>query len=192
MRNRFVNLPSSGAVAGAYVTSDKNRGVWKSPANLNLFGIMEPLVTIDKQSYPKQDVDPDQARSINNVRVFTGKGVLVWGARTLELNDHEERYVSVRRFMIMVKESLRTSTCWVIFEPNDTNTWMKICMMIENYLTTKWMEGALAGISPQQAFYVNCGLGTTMTSLDVEEGRIIVEVVLAISGHQNQIDQIFT
>ncbi len=180
LKNRFVNLPSSGAVAGAYVTSDKNRGVWKSPAHLSLFGVMEPLVAIDKQSYPSRDVDEEQGRSINNVRAFSGKGVLVWGARTLELNDNEERYVSVRRFLIMVKESLRTSTSWAIFEPNDSNTWMKICMMIENYLTTKWMEGALAGISPQQAFYVNCGLGTTMTSLDVEEGRIIVEVGLAI------------
>jgi phage tail sheath protein FI len=180
LRNRFVNLPSSGAVAGAYVTSDKNRGVWKSPANLSLCGIMEPLVAIDKQSYPLHDVDPDHAKSINNVRAFFGKGVLVWGARTLEPNDNEEQYVSVRRFMIMVKESLRSSTSWAIFESNDTNTWIKICLMIENYLTMKWREGALAGISPQQAFYVNCGLGTTMTSLDVEEGRIIVEVGLAI------------
>lgn len=179
LKSRFVNLPSSGAVAGAYFTSDKNRGVWKSPANLSLFGVMEPLVAIDKQSYTVRDVDPDHGRSINNIRAFSGKGVLVWGARTLELNDNEDRYVSVRRFMIMVKESLRTSTSWVIFEPNDANTWMKICMMIENYLTMKWKEGALAGISPQQAFYVNCGLGTTMTSLDVEEGRIIVEAGLA-------------
>jgi hypothetical protein len=180
LRNRFVNLPSSGAVAGAYVTSDKNRGVWKSPANLSLYGIMEPLVAIDKQSYQMHDVASDFGKSINNVRSFSGKGVLVRGARTLESNDNEEQYVSVRRFMIMVKESLRTSTSWVIFEPNDTNTWMKICTMIEYYLTTKWREGALAGISPQQAFYVNCGLGTTMTSLDVEEGRIIVEVGIAI------------
>jgi len=180
LKNRFVNLPSSGAVAGAYVTSDKNRGVWKSPANLILCGIMEPLVTIDKQSYLVHDVDEEQSKLVNNVRAFSGKGVLVWGARTLESNDIEEQYVSVRRFMIMVKESLRTSTSWAIFESNDTNTWMKICMMIENYLTMKWSEGALAGISPQQAFYVNCGLGTTMTSLDVEDGRIIVEVGLAI------------
>lgn len=180
LRNRFVNLPSSGAVAGAYVTSDKNRGVWKSPANLNLYGIMEPLVAIDKQSYPLHDVYSDHTRSINNVRAFSGKGVLVWGARTLESNDNEEQYVSVRRFLIMVKESLRTSTSWAIFESNDNYTWMKICMMIENYLTMKWRDGALAGISSQQAFYVNCGLGTTMTSQDVEEGRIIVEVGLAI------------
>ena len=180
MKNRFVNLPSSGAVAGTYVTSDRNRGVWKSPANLSLYGVMEPLVAIDKQSYPGHDVDTDYGRSVNNLRAFSGKGVLVLGARTLESNDNEERYVSVRRFMIMVKESLRTSTCWVIFEPNEANTWMKICIMIEYYLNMKWMEGALAGISPQQAFYVNCGLGTTMTSLDVEEGRIIVEVGLAI------------
>ncbi|MCK9414033.1 MAG: hypothetical protein M0Q53_17155 [Prolixibacteraceae bacterium] len=178
LKNRFVNLPSSGAVAGAYVTSDKNRGVWKSPANLTLYGVMEPLVAIDKHFYPACDVD--HARSINKVRTISGKGILVWGARTLDQNDHEEQYVSVSRFRIMVKESLRTSTCWAIFEANDANTWMKICMMIENYLTTKWEEGALAGISPQQAFYVKCGLGTTMTSLDVEEGRIIVEVGLAI------------
>ena len=180
LKNRYVNLPSSGAVAGAYVTSDKNRGVWKSPANLSLCGVMEPLVMMDKQSSQMYDVDPDHDHPVNNVRAFSGKGVLVWGARTLESIDNEERYVSVRRFLIMVKESLKSSTSWVIFEPNEENTWMKICIMINNYLTTKWREGALAGISPQQAFYVKCGIGTTMTSLDVEEGRIIVEVGLAI------------
>lgn len=180
LKNRFINLPSSGAVAGAFATSDKFRGVWKSPANLSLNGVLKPLVAIEKQSNQLFDVDQHQGRSVNNIRAFSGKGVLVWGARTLGSNENEEQYVSVRRFMIMVKESLRTSTCWVMIEPNEASTWTKICTMIESYLTMKWREGALAGISPQQAFYVNCGLGTTMTSLDVEEGRIIVEVGLAI------------
>lgn len=80
----------------------------------------------------------------------------------------------------MVKESLRRSTCWTVFEPNNINTWTKVRTMIENFLTLKWKDGALAGVTPQTAFFVNCGLGATMTTQDISEGRIIIEVGLAM------------
>jgi len=180
LKSRFVNLPSCGAVAGAYVTSDKNRGVWKSPANLNLSCVSEPVVKIDNYCLDIQNMDPDTGKSMNSIRALSGKGTLLWGARTLAIDDNEDRHVSARRFIIMVRESIRTSTNWVAFEPNDTCTWDKICRTIDNYLSSKWLEGALAGVTPQQAYYVKCGLGTTMTAQDILEGRINIEAGLAV------------
>jgi phage tail sheath protein FI len=180
LKSRFINLPSCGAIAGAYVTSDKKRGVWKSPDNLSLTGVMEPLISYENNGHNSKNPDPVAGKSINNICTGAGRVTQVLGARTLEINDVEERFVSVRRFKIMVKESLRTSTGWVIFEPNNHTTWQKICLIVENYLTIKWQEGALAGLIPQQAFYVKCGLGITMTSDDIREGRIIIEVGLAV------------
>ena len=180
LKKRFVVLPPCGAVAGAYVTTDIKRGVWKSPANLNLARIKEPVVNINIHQQEELNVDPDAGKSINSIRVITGKGTMIWGARTLAGNDDEWRYVPVNRFFIMVKESLRRSTCWTVFEPNDTNTWTKVRMMIENYLILKWRDGALAGVTSQTAFFVNCGLDTTMTVQDIAEGKIIIEEGLAI------------
>ena len=90
------------------------------------------------------NVDATTGKSINALRAFAGKGTLVWGARTLAGNDNEWRYVPVRRFFNMVEESVKKSTYWAVFEPNDANTWVKVRGMIENYLTQKWREGALA------------------------------------------------
>ena len=180
LKNRFIILPPCGVVAGAYVSTDITRGVWKSPSNLNLAGVSEPVVNIDNRHQEILNVDPVSGKSINSIRVFAGKGIVLSGARTLDGNDNEWRYVPVRRFFIMVKESLQRSTRWVVYEPNDANTWLKVYGMIENYLTLKWQEGALAGVSPHQAFYVKCGLGSTMTDQDIREGRVVVEVGLAM------------
>ena len=117
---------------------------------------------------------------MNAIRSFAGKGTLVWGARTLAGNDNEWRYVSVRRFFNMVEESVKKSTYWAVFEPNDANTWIKVKSMIENYLIQKWRDGALAGAKPEQAFFVKVGLGQTMTAQDILEGRMNVEIGMAV------------
>jgi len=103
----------------------------------------------------------------------------VWGARTLAGNDNEWRYVPVRRFFNMVEESVKKSTSWVVFEPNDANTWVKVKSMIENFLTLLWREGALAGAKPEEAFFVNVGLNQTMTFVDILEGRMIIRIGMA-------------
>ena len=126
-------------------------------------------------------VDPVTGKSINVIREFAGRGTVVWGARTLAGNDNEWRYVSVRRFYSMVEESITRSTRWVVFEPNDANTWVKVHSAIENFLTTLWRQGALAGAKPDEAFFVRCGLGSTMTPQDILEGRMIMEIGLAVS-----------
>lgn len=176
----FLTLPPSGGVAGVYAYTDTNRGVWKAPANVPLSNVLEPVVKLDSAQQGPLNVDPTSGKSINALRAFAGKGTLVWGARTLAGNDNEWRYVNVRRFFSMVEESVKKSTYWAVFETNDANTWVKVRGMIEAYLTQKWREGALAGARPQDAFFVRCGLGTTMNFQDILEGRMNVEIGMAV------------
>jgi hypothetical protein len=175
-----VTLPASGAVAGVYAATDAARGVWKAPANVSLNDVIEPVVRLDSEKQGEFNVDATSGKSINAIRAFAGKGVLIWGARTLAGNDNEWRYVSVRRFFNMVEESVKKSTYWAVFEPNDANTWVKVRGMIESYLTDKWREGALAGATPKDAFYVRCGLGTTMNAQDILQGLLNVEIGMAV------------
>lgn len=172
-------LPPSGAVAGVYAATDRDRGVWKAPANVSLNIVIEAAVKISHEQQGEYNVDVNSGKSINIIRAFTGKGVLVWGARTLAGNDNEWRYVSVRRFFNFVEESVKKATEQFVFEPNDANTWVKVQAMIENFLTTLWRQGALQGVKPEHAFYVAVGLGKTMTPLDILEGRMIIEIGMA-------------
>lgn len=180
LKEHFIVLPPSGAVAGVYAVTDTARGVWKAPANVSLANVIEPVIKLDNARQDDLNVDATTGKSINALRAFSGKGTLVWGARTLAGNDNEWRYVSVRRFFNMVEESVKKSTYFAVFEPNDANTWVKVRGMIENYLTQKWREGALAGATTKDAFFVRCGLGTTMSAQDILEGRMIVEIGMAV------------
>ncbi|HMB62285.1 MAG TPA: phage tail sheath C-terminal domain-containing protein [Eudoraea sp.] len=178
---KYINtLPPSGAVAGIYAKVDNTRGVWKAPANVSLSSISQPSVAISHEEQANINVDAVAGKSINAIRSFTGKGTLVWGARTLAGNDNEWRYISVRRFFNMVEESCKKSTEPFVFEPNDANTWIKVQTMIENFLTNLWRQGALQGAKPEHAFYVAVGLGKTMSAVDILEGRMIVEIGMAV------------
>lgn len=174
-----VTLPPASAIAGVYATVDSTRGVWKAPANVSLNMVIEPAVKITDADQDDLNVT-GTGKSINAIRTFTGKGVLVWGARTLAGNDNEWRYISVRRFFNMVEESVKKATEPFVFEPNDGTTWSKIRGMIANFLTLQWRAGALQGAKPEDAFFVHVGLGETMTALDILEGRLIVEVGMAV------------
>lgn len=175
-----ITLPPSSAIAGVYATIDATRGVWKSPANVSLNNVVAPVAKLNDGDQEDLNIPNDgSGKSINAIRFFTGKGVLVWGARTLDGNSNEWRYVSVRRFFNMAEESIKKATEFVVFEPNDGNTWTRVRAMIENYLTTLWRQGALAGAKPEDAFFVKVGLGETMTSLDILEGRLIVDIGMA-------------
>jgi phage tail sheath protein FI len=175
-----VKLYPSGAMAGVYARIDSQRGVWKAPANVTVKSVIGPTKGITNLDQDDMNVDTVGGKSVNAIRAFTGKGTLVWGARTLAGNDNEWRYVSVRRFFNMVEESVKKSTYWAVFEPNDANTWVKVKSMIENYLILKWKDGALQGAKPEHAFYVKVGLGETMTALDILEGRMNVEIGMAV------------
>ncbi len=173
-----ILLPPGPAIAGVYAAVDNNRGVWKAPANVSLNSVKEPGVILTDDAQEGLNVHTS-GKSVNAIRQFSGKGILVWGARTLAGNDNEWRYVSVRRFYNMVEESVKKATQKFVFEPNDANTWAKVRGMISNYLTTLWRQGALAGASPDEAFFVSVGLGETMTAQDILEGRMNVEIGMA-------------
>ena len=172
-------LPPGGAVAGVYARVDSTRGVWKAPANVSLNRVSAPSLLIDHKDQEDLNVTPT-GKSINAIRTFKGKGVMVWGARTLAGNDNEWRYVPVRRFFNMVEESVKNASVKFVFEPNDANTWIKVKAMIENYLITLWRAGAMMGAKPDDAFFVKIGLGETMTAEDVLEGKMIVEIGMAV------------
>jgi len=181
LKKYTVELPPSGAMAGIYTRVDFNKGVWKAPANETVLAITGPSIAISAREQENLNVDPNTGKSINVIRNFPGYGTLVWGARTLNGNDNEWRYISVRRFFNMVEESVKKSSQWAVFEPNTIGTWVKIQAMIENYLFLKWRDGALAGAKPEQAYFVKVGLGATMTSLDILEGRLNVEIGMAVA-----------
>lgn len=173
-----LTLPPSSAMAGIYARIDATRGVWKAPANVGLSYVIKPTVQISHEEQADLNVHTT-GKSINAIRSFTGKGTLVWGARTLAGNDNEWRYINVRRFFNMVEESVGKATEQFVFEGNDANTWVRVRAMIENFLVLQWKAGALTGSKPEQAFYVRVGLGQTMTAQDILEGRMIIEIGMA-------------
>jgi uncharacterized protein len=174
-----VVLSPCGAIAGIYCRSDRERGVWKAPANTGVANVIGPAKTITDAVQAGLNVDAATGKSINVIRAFTGKGTLVWGARTLDGNSSEWRYVPVRRLFLMMEESIQNATEFAVFEPNDASTWLRVKSMIENFLNDLWRQGALAGSKPEQAYQVRVGLGSTMNHTDILEGRLIIEVAVA-------------
>jgi phage tail sheath protein FI len=174
-----LTVPPSGAIAGVYATVDRTRGVWKAPANVSLNSVLEPNNIFTQSQLALLNIDAVAGKSINAIRAFTGKGTLVWGARTLAGNDNEWRYISVRRFYNMVEESVKKACEQFVFEPNDANTWVRVQAMIENFLSLQWRDGALQGATQEQAFQVAVGLGKTMNADDILNGRMIVQVAMA-------------
>jgi phage tail sheath protein FI len=174
-------LPASCGVLGQYVSGDNLKGVWKAPANVGINACVRPEKIITDNEQAGLNIDPLSGLSVNAIRFFPGRGpAIIWGARTMAGNDNEWRYIPVRRFVNMVSESTRKATEQFAFEINDRNTWVKTKGMIENYLIILWKAGALMGNTPRDAFFVKVGLGETMTALDVLEGRMIVEIGMAV------------
>lgn len=173
-------LPPSPFMAGVYTLVDNSRGVWKAPANVSLSNVIGPSIKITSEDQEILNVDAITGKSINAIRSFPGQGTLVWGARTLAGNDNEWRYIPVRRFYNMVHESVKEAVARFVFEPNDANTWNKVKAMIESFLTSQWTSGALAGTTPNESFFVKVGLGQTMTPQDVVDGKMIIEIGMAV------------
>jgi uncharacterized protein len=176
-----LTLPPSAAIAGAYCSVDATRGVWKAPANVSLNFVSGCVTKVTNEEQAEMNIHTEGGKSINAIRSFTGQGVVVWGARTLAGNDNEWRYVNVRRFYNFVEESVKKATQQFVFEPNDANTWIRVSTMIENFLTNLWRQGALAGATPQDAFFVKVGLDVTITREDLLNGIMNVEIGLAVT-----------
>ena len=165
-------FPPSGAMAGIYARSDNERGVHKAPANEVVRGC-----TGLSCSYNTGEQDILNPLGVNLIRAFPGRGIRVWGARTISSNGLW-KYVNVRRLFIYVEESIKANTNWVVFEPNSEALWSRVTRTIANFLATCWRDGALAGSSPDQAFFVECG-ATTMTQDDIDNGRLICQIGIA-------------
>lgn len=174
-----TTVPPSGAIAGVYAQTDGAEGVWKAPANVGLNGIGSVSTTLSRGEQQAANVSTSDGKSINAIVPFSGKGILVWGARTLAGNDNEWRYVPVRRLAILIEQSLKAGLGWVVFEGNDEPLWTNMKAVASNYMLGLWREGALAGAKPEQAFFVKCGLGETMTAADISAGKLILELGFA-------------
>lgn len=180
MKRQLNRLPPSAAIAGVYSMVDATAGVWKAPANVSLNSVVAPTVTISDQDQDNLNVDVF-GKSVNAIRSFIGQGVLVWGARTLDGNSLDWRYIGVRRTMIMIEQSVMLAAKAYVFENNVSTTWVTIKSMIRNFLMSVWKRGGLAGAIPDDAFQVFCGLGETMTADDILEGILRVTVLVAIT-----------
>jgi hypothetical protein len=174
-------LPPSGAIAGIYTRVDSTQGVWKAPANTGIFNCVAPTVNVSDKDQQALNVDVLEGKSINAIRNFSAQGTLVWGARTLDGNSIDWRYINVRRTMIMLEQSILLAAKAYVFEPNEAATWSTIKTMIQNFLTGIWKQGGLVGSAPADAFSVSCGLGETMTAQDILVGILRVTVLVAVT-----------
>ncbi|OWK69217.1 phage tail sheath C-terminal domain-containing protein [Pedobacter sp. AJM] len=173
-------LPPSGAMAGVINTIDNQVGPWQAPANTGIVGASSLPINLSESQQASLNVDAVSDKSINAIRFFKGIGILVWGARTLEGNSEDWKYIPVRRTVTFLEQSCKMACHPYVFQPNDRNTWEAVKSMISSFLTSVWKEGGLMGATPADAFSVACGLGTTMTADDVLNGIMTVVVRVAL------------
>lgn len=165
-------VPPGGYALGVYARVDTARGVYEAPANEVAIGVLQPECDINDQNQAL--LNP---RGVNVIRSFPGRGILIWGARTLS-SDTLWKYISVRRLFIFLERSIYEGTKWVVFEPNDQELWARVKDIIHLFLRTQWREGALMGATEDEAFFVKCDR-TTMTQDDILNGRLICEIGIA-------------
>jgi hypothetical protein len=169
-RTRVV--PPSGHVAGIYARTDNTRGVHKAPAN----EIARACIGLDV-AVTKGEQDLLNPIGVNCIRSFPGRGIRVWGARTLS-SDASWRYINVRRLFNMIEESIERGTQWVVFEPNDQGLWRRVERDVSAFLRVIWRTGALQGTNPTQGFYVKCDEETNPPETR-DLGQLICEIGIA-------------
>jgi hypothetical protein len=167
--SRPIMVPPSGHVAGIWARVDGSRGVHKAPANEVVLGAngLGFQVTHEEQGGLNRV-------GLNCIRAFAGRGIRVWGARTLS-SDPEWRYVNVRRLFNYISESIIEGTQWAVFEPNDDRLWTRLRISTYNFLMRTWRDGALFGATPEEAFFVKCDAETNPPDV-IEAGQVIIEV----------------
>lgn len=165
-------LPPSGHVAGIIARVDGTRGVHKGPAGESIADALG--LEFELSSVEQDALNPN---GFNALRRFVGRGLQVWGARTRSA-DPEWRYVPVRRLAMSVELALTRGLDWVVFEPNDEPLWVRVQGVVQDFLTTLWLQGALLGQRPEEAFFVRCDR-STMTQADIDRGRLVCEIGIA-------------
>ena len=175
-----VMAPSS-AMAGAYTMVDNTSSVAQSPANISLGSVVSTTVNINNDN--QEDLNlPLNGKAVNAIRSFQGKGVLVWGARTLDGNSQDFRYISVRRTLTFLEQSIKFAAEAFVFAPNNATTWSTLRATVANFLTNQWQGGLLAGQSAEDSFEIEIGLGSTMTPTDILDGVLKMTVRVAITS----------
>ena len=172
LSSQGIFVPPSGHMAGIWARSDETRGVHKAPANEAIRGALALELQITKGEH-----DQLNPTGINCIRAFPGRGIRVWGARTLS-SDPAWRYLNVRRLFNYVEESILEGTQWVVFEPNDLNLWQRVKRTLNAFLVRTWRDGALFGATPGEAFYVKCDSETNPQEV-IDAGQLVVEIGIA-------------
>lgn len=172
----MIRIPPSGHVMGIYARVDNNRGVWKAPANEVVNGILQFDTALTKG---EQDMlNPINVNCFRDFR-SVNRGLRLYGARTLS-SDPEFRYVNVRRTLLFIEQSLDTGLQWAVFEPNAEPLWASVKQSVTGFLRTVWRDGGLEGTSEEEAFFVSIGYDVTMTQADIDNGRMIVVIGVAV------------
>ncbi|NLD91193.1 MAG: phage tail sheath family protein [Fibrobacter sp.] len=165
-----IEAPPSGHLAGIYARTDTLRGVHKAPANEIINGALDLVYNVTKGEQGELNVN-----GINCIRAFPGEGIRVWGCRTLAPKGSQWKYINVRRLMNMIEESIEESTRWVVFEPNTEILWKSIKRNIESFLYRLWIQGALKGVTPEQAYFVKCDEETNRPET-IDAGMVVTVI----------------
>jgi phage tail sheath protein FI len=171
-KGKTVLVPPGGHMAGIWARSDNERGVHKAPANEVVRGAIGLELNVTKGE--QDGLNPN---GINCIRAFPGRGIRVWGARTLS-SDPSWRYLNVRRLFNFVESSIERGTQWVVFEPNDYDLWQRIKRDINAFLSVVYLNGALFGATADQAYFVRCD-DSTNTQATIDLGMVITEIGIA-------------
>ena len=174
---RLGTQPPSGLLAGVWTATDNRAGVWNAPANVALASVSGPICGMNDAEQGGFNV-PVNGMAVNILRAQPNRGTVVWGARTLDGNSLDYRYIQVRRTLIYVEQSIKAALQQFVFAPNDGQTWATVTAMVSNFLTQLWQQGGLMGDKASDAFTVQCGLGSTMTGQDILDGYMVVTVSL--------------
>jgi phage tail sheath protein FI len=189
--NTMNILPPSGLMAGVWTKSDSQNGVWNAPANIALASVASPLYIMNDAQQAGFNM-PTNGESVCVIRAQPTRGNIVWGARTLDGNSGDNRYVQVRRTLIYVEQSIKLALQSFVFAANDATTWTSVTASVSSFLTGLWQQGGLMGSKPSEAFTVKCGLGSTMTAQNVIDGYMIVAVTLQMIHPAEFIELTFT
>jgi hypothetical protein len=160
-------VPPSGAVAGIWVSNDSLSGVWSAPANMGVTGIVRPEIPIDDIQQTDLNVSLD-GKSFNAIRSFPNRGLLVWGARTLDGGSNDFRYIAAQRMVLYLDASIKAAILSYIYEPNGNTTWKALEAVLTRFLVEVWNQGGLVGSSPTDALSVQCGMGSTIKELSCQ------------------------
>ncbi|HYD37655.1 MAG TPA: phage tail sheath C-terminal domain-containing protein, partial [Allosphingosinicella sp.] len=191
LANKLNVVPPSGAMAGIWSQNDAIRGVWNAPANMSLNEVLAPMVSLSDDQQAQYNV-PVNGNAIDILREMPGRGTVVWGARTLDGNSQDYRYIQVRRTLVYIEQSIKLALEQFAFAPNDGGTWAAVTAAISSFLTQLWQAGGLMGSKASEAFTVQCGVPTTMSGLDVLNGLMIVNVTLQMIHPAEFIELSFT